>query len=365
MTRDGGAAARILVAGAGAASSVGFARSLRASSRGDHLIGTNASAADLMLADVDERYVLPHVDAATFEAAFERLLELTRPDFVHVQSDPEVRKLSRLRATVEGAGATLFLPDHDAIVICQDKWLSYERWRDAGIPLPETRVVKAPDELDRAFANLAPELWLRERCGAGGAGSLRTRNRELAHAWIDDRGGWGRFTAAVCLTDRTVTWQSVWFEGELVVAQTRRRRGWAYGRNAPTGVSGITGIGETCSDPVVDRTAERAIRAVSARPHGIYGVDMAFDGAGIPNPTEINVGRFFTTHEFFTRAGLNLPEIYVTLGVERRFPELETKLNPLPDGLVWIRSMDVEPVLTTAEELEALAVKLDPSPATR
>ena len=30
------------------------------------------------------------------------------------------------------------------------------------------------------------------------------------------------------------------------------------------------------------------------------------------------------------------------------------KINPLPDGLVWIRGMDVTPVLTTSEELAKL-----------
>jgi hypothetical protein len=223
------------------------------------------------------------------------------------------------------------------------------------LPVPETRLLERPIELADAFHDLGPEIWLRERSGAGGAGSLRTADPSLGHAWVDSRDGWGRYTVAECLTADSVTWQSLWYEGELVVAQTRRRWHWAYGANAPTGVSGITAVGETCSNPSVDETAERAIRAVSARPHGLYGVDMTFDHDGVARLTEINIGRFFTTHEFFTRAGLNMPELFVELALDGRVPPPERRINPLPDGLLWVRGMDVEPVLATRDELDRLA----------
>jgi carbamoyl-phosphate synthase large subunit len=97
-----------------------------------------------------------------------------------------------------------------------------------------------------------------------------------------------------------------------------------------------------------------AIRAIDGKPHGIFGVDMTYDNQGWPNPTEINIGRFFTTHYFFTKAGLNLPEIYCNIALNNTFPVLERKINPLPNGLLWIRGMDVEPVMTTIDELHKL-----------
>ena len=351
---------RVLLGGAGGAASIGFARSLRASGKPYHLIGMNTSAADLLLAGTDEQHLVPAASSPEYPDALFQLLQRTRPDFVHVQPDPEVLRLSLLRHIVRGSGAAYLLPDHETIVICQDKWLSYQRWSAAGLPLPQTRLLGEPAELERAFVELGEELWLREITGAGGAGSLRTRDRDLARSWIASRHGWRRFTAAECLTDQSVTWLSIWYGGELVVAQTRRRLRWAYGANAPTGVSGITGIGETTSDARVDDVAGRAIAAVSAKPHGIFGVDLTYDREGEPCPTEINVGRFFTTHEFFTRAGLNMPDICVALAVRGEKPELERKVNPLPDRLIWVRSMDVEPVLSTVDELERFAASASP-----
>ena len=116
----------------------------------------------------------------------------------------------------------------------------------------------------------------------------------------------------------------------------------------------MTGVGETCRSDLVDETAERAVRAIDSCPHGIFSVDMAYDSSGRPNLTEINIGRFFTTHFFFSKAGLNLPDIACDLCLHGRKPTLANVRNPLPDGLLWIRGMDTEPVLTTRADLERL-----------
>jgi carbamoyl-phosphate synthase large subunit len=78
---------------------------------------------------------------------------------------------------------------------------------------------------------------------------------------------------------------------------------------------------------------------------------MAYDSSGFPNPTEINISRFFTTVYFFTKAGLNMPKIFKDIVLYGEFPSLTKKINPLPDGLLWIRSMDREPLLTTEQEI--------------
>ena len=208
--------------------------------------------------------------------------------------------------------------------------------------------------MKHAFETLGKTIWIRATEGGGGRGALPTDNYDFARIWIDRYKGWGAFTASKLLTRNSVTWLSIWHQGELVVAQQRRRRSWNFGDRTLSGVTGITGVGETSSDPIVDRVALDSIRAVDHCPHGIFAVDMTYDDEGFPNPTEINIGRFFTTHYFFTKAGLNMPEILCDIALDNKFPTLAKRINPLPDGLVWIRGMDVEPVLTTSAELEKL-----------
>lgn len=346
--------ARIQVGGAGGDPSNNFIRSLRESRRGDHLIGASSASTDLFLADTDEKYVVPYATDSGYQQAILRLLRKTRPDLLHLQHDFEIREVSRIREQVQELGVSLFLPAPDTVENCVDKHRSYGLWKQAGLRVPETLLLRSPEDLATAFEKLGPKIWIRATEGGGGSGALSTDGFEFARLWIDRFEGWGRFTAAEVLTPETVTWLSIWYEGRLVVAQARRRRSWKFGSRTLSGVTGVTGIGETRSEPVVDRVAQDAILAVDPEPHGIFGVDMAYDPEGFPNPTEINIGRFFTTHYFFTRAGLNMPEIYCDLALEGKFPDLERKINPLPDGLVWIRGMDVEPVLTSANELEKM-----------
>jgi carbamoyl-phosphate synthase large subunit len=346
--------ARIQVGGAGGAPANNFIRSLKASDRRDYLIGTSSVPSDLFLADVQERYVVPGAASPHYSAALLRLLSTTQPHFLHVQHDFEVRAVSRLRREIQALGVTLFLPASDVVETCVDKFSSYQAWKKAGVPVPETVLLASHDDVKPAFDRLGPQLWIRATTGGGGRGALPTDDPLFAKLWIDRFAGWGQFTAAERLGSDTVTWLSIWHEGELIVGQGRLRRSWNFGDRTMSGVTGITGVGETCSDEVVDKLAQAAIWAIDKRPHGIYGVDMTYDRSGRPRVTELNIGRFFTTHYFFAKAGLNMPAIYCDIALDKKFPNLNRKINPLPPGLVWIRGMDVEPALTTAEELDTL-----------
>lgn len=346
--------ARIHIGGAGGAPSNNFIRSLRESHRKDYLIGASCVPSDLFLADTDEKHFVPPALDQAYPQAILQLLEKTKPEFLHVQHDYEVLAISRLRDEIQALGIKLFMPKPQTVEDCVNKERSYDLWKKAGIRVPETVLLNSSADLELAFKTLGPKVWIRAIKGGGGRGALPTDNFQFACLWVDRFNGWGEFTASKCLTSGTITWLSIWYNGELVVAQTRRRRSWNFGDRTLSGVTGITGVGETCSDEVVDSVSQAAILAIDPSPHGIFGVDMTYDHDGYPNPTEINISRFFTTHYFFTKAGLNMPEIYCNIALDGKFPNLERKINPLPDGLVWIRGMDVEPVLTTVEELEQM-----------
>jgi carbamoyl-phosphate synthase large subunit len=346
--------ARIQLGGAGGAPTNNVIRSLREGRPRDHLIGQSSVSADLLLADVDERYVVPPATAPEYGSVLLELLARTNPDLLHVQHDFEVQAVSGLRDEIARLGVKLFLPAPTTIDRCVDKFASYRVWSAAGLRVPETYLITTSADLDRAFRELGPKVWLRATHGGAGLGALATESPDLARAWIDRFDGWGTFTGATCLTDKSATWLSLWYRGELVVAQGRRRHGWAFASRAPSGVTGITHVATTCTDSALDDAAMAAIAAIDPSPHGIFGVDLTYDETGHPNPTEINIGRFFTTTYFLTRAGLNLPAIYRDLAIDGTAPSLARRVNPLPEGLAWVRGMDVEPVLTTVEELERI-----------
>lgn len=108
----------------------------------------------------------------------------------------------------------------------------------------------------------------------------------------------------------------------------------------------------TITDPQLDEIAQKSIFAIDKKPHGIFSVDLTYDRENVPNPTEINIARFFTTHFFFTMAGLNMPYIFVKYGMEEPLPEIRPKINPLTPGLAWVRGMDVEPILLPIDQID-------------
>jgi len=349
--------AKIQVGGAGGAPSNNFIRSLRESNRNDYIIGTSCVPSDLFLSDVDEKHVVPWATHNTYENKICELLSKAKPDFLHLQNDFEVRAISRIREKVEALNVKLYMPTKETIENCVSKEKSYFIWSKKGLKVPKTIMLNSEDDLKRAFDELGESIWVRATEGGGGKGALPTKHYGFAKAWIDRFNGWGEFTASSLLDKGSITWMSIWHEGELVVAQTRKRRSWQFGDRTLSGVTGVTGVAETYSDDTVNTVAMDSILSIDKKPHGIFSVDMTYDFDGFPNPTEINISRFFTTHYFFTKAGLNFPQILCDIILEDKFPSLERKINPLPDGLVWIRGMDVEPVLTTVDELLVLEDK--------
>ncbi len=347
---------KVLIAGCGGAPSEGVVNSLLLAKDGEEIIGIGSEPTDLVLSNVKRKYVVPYADAPEYKKELFKVLNKEKPDLFHCQNDLEIFEVSKIRNEILDAGIKLFMPTHEVIDICVNKFKSYEKWEKAGVKVPKNIAINNETDLKKSFDKLGNndgKIWIRfSDIGGGGKGALPTNDFEFAKRWIDKFNGWGNFCAAEMLTPDTVTWLSIWHEGELVVAQTRIRKGWTHGNRTLSGVTGVTKVGQTFSDDIVNTVSIDAIKAIDPKPHGIYGVDMAYDSQGFPNPTEINISRFFTTILFFTEAGLNMPKIFKDIALYNKFPTLEKKINPLPDGLMWMRGMDTHPKLMTSQEIK-------------
>jgi carbamoyl-phosphate synthase large subunit len=101
---------------------------------------------------------------------------------------------------------------------------------------------------------------------------------------------------------------------------------------------------------MLDEIAIQCIIAADSEPHGIFSVDFTYDKAGIPNPTEINIAKFFTTHHFITMTGCNMPHILVQLAFDE-YKGPYNVLNPCKPDMYWIRGIDVLPVLLSKSDV--------------
>ena len=348
---------KILLGGAGGAATNNVIKSLKVSGN-EYLIGTSCSETDLLLADVNEKYWIPPAISKNFKDYELKLLKKTKPHFAHFQNDLEILAISSFRSEIKEIGVELYLPSHDVIENCVNKDKSNQKWVKSGIKVPKTILVNNENDLKKAFDKFGENIWLRATSGGGGKVALPTNSFEFAKMWINIYKGWGTFIASEHLSKESVTFMSIFYYGELVIAQTRKRESWCFGNRTLSGVTGITGVGVTTSDDCVTRVALDAIYAIDKKPHGVYSVDMTYDLDNIPNPTEINIGRFFTTVYFFTKAGINFPRIYLNIALYKDFPSLEKRINPLPDGIRWIRGMDIDPVMINETEYKSFIKKI-------
>ena len=340
---------KVIITGAGGSASIGFCRSLSDSKTDYEIIGLDSDKYHLSLAEGYINYLVPPAKDPDYIPIINYIADKHHAHFLHIQPDPEIEVISENR---EKLRVKTNLPRKEVVRECLNKYSTYKLWKKAGIAVPETMLIESADGLKEAFISFGPKIWLRNIRGAAGKGALLTNDFQEAVSWIDFCKGWGVFTAAKYLTNRTITWQSIWHKGDLAVAQTRLRKYWEFSNRSPSGVTGLTGTGVTISDEKVNEIALRCIYAVDEKPNGIFSMDMTYDEEGTPNPTEINIGRFFTTHYFFTKAGLNMPDIYVKLSLGLKVDPPVQKINPLKDNLAWVRGLDSLPVLTTVAEIE-------------
>ncbi|WP_415908455.1 carboxylate--amine ligase [Oleiharenicola sp. Vm1] len=351
----------ILATASGGPSTLSFTRSLRDAdpSRTKYrLIGTDCDPFNIHRSEVDAFFICPKATDPGYIPFLVDLIRREKVDFLHSQPEIEAFTIGKYRAEIAATGCRLFMPAQATIELLRDKWSSYQIWQNAGIKVPENIFLNEPADLRRAFDRFGADIWIRETVGAAGKGSLSRPTYETALDHLNATKAWGHAVAAEHLSKETVTWQSIWHDGKLVVAQGRRRLNWAFGNRAQSGVTGLTGVGETIGDPQLDELAVRCIRAADPTPNGIFSVDFTYDLRGVPNPTEINIAKFFTTHHFITRAGCNMPEILVALAFgEYRGPY--GVCNPCESGLLWIRGIDIEPVMIRRADFEAARAEFE------
>ncbi len=336
-----------------------FTRSLMdADPNGDEyfIVGTDCDKYNIHRAAVHKTYLCPKATQNTYIPFIKNIIKEENIDFLHSQPEIEAFMIGKDRHEIIATGCKLFMPPQETINLLRDKGESVKLWKQAGIKVPETIEIHNENDLKRAFAKFGQEIWLRETIGAAGRGSLSKPTYEMALAHINARKIWGKTIVSEHLTTDTITWQSIWHNGKLVVAQARKRLYWAFGNRAQSGVTGLTGTGVTVRDPELDKLAIRCISVSGQKPHGIFSVDFTYDKDGIPNPTEINIAKFFTTHHFITKTGCNMPQILVQLAFDE-YKGAYNVLNPCKPNMYWIRGIDVLPVLMHESEIQAKEIE--------
>jgi hypothetical protein len=338
---------RILVPSAGGPGCVNLVRSLRMLGDEVWTLGADASPYYVHLAETHERVLSPRRDdEEAWLAWVNRTCLDHRIDFIFPNNSLDGALLTRYSSRL---AARTWLPSERAFDVGEDKWSTWQRLRDAQIAVPRTWLLETPADVERVFETLdAPPVWVR---GAGipgkgvGVASLPARTVAQAVQWVEFWNGWGKMAASEYLPGRNLTWLGVFDRGRLVASQGRERDAYVIPHVSPSGITGAPAISHTVHRPDINAVGPVVCRLVDPDFHGPAFVDFKEDGSGIARVTEINVGRFGTTHHFYSEAGANFPELVLRMAFGEPLPGWVREADVLPEGLYWIRTLDAGPVL--------------------
>jgi carbamoyl-phosphate synthase large subunit len=348
---------KILITGAGGPAGANFVKSLRMGGEKFYIAGSDMNASNLELADLDSYHLFPSSGARDYIEILNKTIEKEKIDFVHPQPDIEVFVLSENR---EHINAKVFLPKKETVKTCQDKMALTKALEKNNVSVPESFPIRSLRDLTRALEVLlinSDKAWLRAIKGAGGRASLPINEVEHGAMWIDywrkNRGlDWDNFMLAEFLPGREFAFQSVWKDGELVTSQARQRLEYLFGYLTPSGQTSSPSLAKTVNRDDLNKIATEAVLAVDKEASGVFCIDLKENSKGLPCVTEINAGRFFTTSNFFSEAGANMPYIYLKLAFGEPFKKIP-RYNPLPEGWYWVRRMDMGHKLVRGERWKA------------
>lgn len=345
---------RLLITNAGTGPTTSLVRSLRVGDPSLQLVGSHWDRFVLRSADLDARYLTPHVDEPIYIEAVGRVARESKADALLPNADPEVAVISRYRDQLP---CRVWLPSDDVVVLCQDKHDLAQHLRKHGVAAAKTVALTSLDDLETAWERLGgpARAWCRIRRGTGSRGATSVRDVEQARSWIEY---WQTmrgvapvlFTLSEYLPGRDYSCESLWKDGRLIVVKTTQRISYFGGGDRPSGVSSNAALAKTVRDERLVEITCAAVLAVSPTASGVFSLDLKEDAAGHPCVTEINVGRVFSTTALFDLVGKhNLALLYARLALGEE-PDVWDEYDIEPD-YYFVRELDRPPTILHADAL--------------
>lgn len=345
---------RLLVMAAGTGACNNLVRSLRAGDPEIYVVGCNDDRFTLKQSSADRLYLTPPVSSPTFDAAFLRLLDHERIDLAIPSGDGDVLALSALRNEL---GSRCFLPEHDVIDLCQDKFELTQFLGAQGVPVPATCAVTKLGALGAIFKELGKHrpLWCRVRAGSRSLGAAPVNTVAQARGWIrywqEMRGIPAEsFTLSEYLPGRDFMCMSLWRDGRMVLVTTFEKLSYFGGESHPSGTSSLSSLAKTIIDHRLVDICRQAVLAISPLASGAFSIDLKENRDDIPCITEINAGRFFigmTAFDHINRHSMAATYVHLSQGDAVMLPEGDVTV---PDYYV-VRDLDTLPGVFSAEDL--------------
>lgn len=352
---------RILVTGAGGIAGVNFTRAVRLDNE-IQVIGTEQNEYHKIFANDTEIVSVPPGNDPSYIQSINKIVQKYKIDFIHPQPTPEIQTIVKYKKDLK---TKTFLPDAD--IVLKDKLEQQEILRNNNVSVAKTYSVSNLETLQSFEKLLQYPIWVRTKRGVGGRLSNKCNSFDEVRLWIELCNAQGRarindFIVQQFFSGRDIAWDSLWFDGKLIISYCRERLEYPFSKLTMSGVTGTPTVARIIHDKKVNDTAINAVKAISKKPHGCFSVDLKEDKNGKPNVTEVDSGKFHTTiglWGFLAEKNLklpwyfNMPRLYVHLGIGKNSP-IENELNIYPDDLYLIRNLDCGAWMSLGKQKEKI-----------
>lgn len=178
---------KVLVTGAGALLGQGIIRSLRRASLPLELISVDPSPYSAGLYWTDRSYRVPLASDPGYLPRIREILQRERPSAVLIGTDVELALFAEQRAALEKEfGTHILVSDPRVVAIADDKYRTFEFFRDAGFDCPASALPGKEEALIRAVGF---PFIVKPRVGARSVGVSVVNDREQLAAALKGRDG--------------------------------------------------------------------------------------------------------------------------------------------------------------------------------
>ena len=178
---------KVLVTGAGALLGQGIIRALKLSSLNPRIVAVDPSPLAAGLYWSDSAHLVPMASSPSYLDRLGEILASEKPDAVLVGTDVELSVLARSRSDLRGRfGVEVLVSRPEAVSIADDKWLTSEFLRKAGLGYVPSCLAGSHPEFAAEFGF---PLVVKPRVGARSVGMAIVHDRNELERALDGRSG--------------------------------------------------------------------------------------------------------------------------------------------------------------------------------